>query len=239
MRQSTYFISDLHLFCRRFDGERFWDQTLEAAGRAKLFVLGGDIFDFRWTTMATIEDTADEAIRRLETLIASNRECKFHFLMGNHDHHETFLARLERLAQNESNLSWHPYYLRLGTSMFLHGDVASRRMDRESLEKERSRWLRVRKQGRVTNWFYDLAVHARLHVLAYHIAFPKLAVARKILAYLERIGHGATTGVANVYFGHTHLPLSGFAYGGVRFHNCGAPVKGCTFRILEDVVSDS
>lgn len=238
MRQRTYFVSDLHLFCRRFDGERFWNQALEVAARADVFVLGGDIFDFRWTTMAGTEDTADEAARRLETLVAGNRACRFFFLAGNHDYHETFLARLQRLAENESNLSWHPYYLRLGTSMFLHGDVASRRMDRESLEKERSRWLRVRKRGQVANWLYDLAVHARLHMLVYRIAYPKVAVASRILAYLERIEHGPTTGVANVYFGHTHLPLSGFVYHGVRFFNCGAPVKGCTFRILEDVVSE-
>ena len=236
MRQKTCFVSDLHLFCRRFDGERFWQQSLEAAGQAKTFVLGGDIFDFRWTKLATIEETADEAIRRLKTLVASNRDCDFHFLLGNHDHHETFLVRLEPVAENEPNLFWHPYFVRLGSSLFLHGDVATRRMGAESLEEQRNRWLRVRKQGRVSNWLYDRVVQARLHKLTYHIVYPRRAVARNILTYLERIGHGPSTGIEDVYFGHTHLLLTGFTDGGVRLHNCGAPVRGCTFRILEDVV---
>jgi UDP-2,3-diacylglucosamine pyrophosphatase LpxH len=238
MRQQTYFISDLHLFCRRFDGERFWQKTREAAGHARVFVLGGDIFDFRWTTMSTIEDTVDEAIRRLQLLVADNRECMFHFILGNHDHHKAFLKRLKQLEQIESNLSWHPYYFRHGASLFLHGDVASNKMNHESLKRKRSRWLHVRKRGRIANRLYDVAVCAHAHTLVYRIVYPKHVVAKRLLAYLEGIGHGPMTGVANVYFGHTHLPLSGYTHGGVRFHNCGAPVKGCTFRILEDVVSD-
>ena len=236
MPQETFFISDLYLFCRRFDGERFWDRVLTAAGQAEAFVLGGDIFDFRWTRLATIEETAEEGLRMLETLVASNRDCEFYFIVGNHDHHETFLARLECAAWNEPNLSWHPYFVRLGSSLFLHGDVATRRMDQQALAKERSRWLRSGRKGPVANWLYDLAVHAHLHQLVYQIAYPRRAVARNILTYLERIGHGPGTGIEDVYFGHTHLPLFGFTYEGVRLHNCGAPVKGCTFRILEDVV---
>ncbi len=29
MHRTTYFVSDLHLFCRRFDGERFWNRLLD------------------------------------------------------------------------------------------------------------------------------------------------------------------------------------------------------------------
>lgn len=234
MHRPTYFVSDLHLFCRRFDGERFWSRLFDVARRAAAVVLGGDIFDFRWTTLPTLEDSADEAIRRLASLVGTNRRCDFHYLLGNHDHHELFVPRLERLAQDASNLSLHPYYLRLGTSVFLHGDVATRAMGAAELEKERRRWLRVRKQGRVANWAYDWSVRVSLHRLVYHVVYPPQAVARRILAYLEQIEQGPASGVTDVYFGHTHLAMSHFEHGGIRFHNGGAPVRNCEFRILEE-----
>ena len=137
MHQTTYFVSDLHLFCRRFDGEQFWNRLLEVSKHAKTVVLGGDIFDFRWTTLPTIEHSANEAIQMLTSLVQKNRECEFHYLLGNHDHHQSFVRRLKRLAGDESNLSRHPYYLRLGRSLFVHGDVATRPMGPEQLEKQR------------------------------------------------------------------------------------------------------
>ena len=237
MHRPTYFVSDLHLFCRRFDGERFWNRLFDIGKRAAAVVLGGDIFDFRWTTLPTIADSADEAIRRLASLVETNRQCEFHYLLGNHDHHELFVPPLERLARDESNLSFHPYYLRLGNRLFLHGDVATRAMRADELEKERRRWLRVRKQGRVANWAYDWSVRVSLHRLVYRVAYPRQAVARRILVYLEQIEQGPDTGVTDVYFGHTHLAMSHFERDGIRFHNCGAPVRNCEFRILEEMVS--
>ena len=40
--------------------------------------------------------------------------------------------------------------------------------------------------------------------------------------------------MTDVYFGHTHLAMSHFEQDGIRFHNCGAPVRSCEFRILEE-----
>ena len=236
MHRATYFVADLHLFCRRFDGQRAWKRLLEASKQAAAVVLGGDIFDFRWTTLPTIEDSAHEAIRRLTSLVRTNRQCEFHYLLGNHDHHQSFVPRLQRLALAEPNLSCHPYYLRLGETLFLHGDVATRTMGAEQLEKERRRWLQVRKQGRVANSAYDWSVRLGLHKLAYRLAYPRRTVARRILAYLEQIDEGPGSGVTDVYFGHTHVALSHFEYEGIRFHNGGAPVRRCAFRILEPSV---
>lgn len=97
-----------YLFCRRFDGERAWDKLLELSRRATMVVLGGDIFDFRWTTRPTIEQSAQEAIQLLASLVRKNRRCEFHYVMGNHDHHQLFLSRLDDLAGDEANFSWHP-----------------------------------------------------------------------------------------------------------------------------------
>jgi UDP-2,3-diacylglucosamine pyrophosphatase LpxH len=238
MHETTYFVSDLHLFCRRFDGERFWNRLLELSKHANTVVLGGDIFDFRWTTLPTVEHSGREAIQMLTSLVRKNRECEFHYVLGNHDHHQSFIRRLERLAGDESNLSRHPYYLRLGGSLFLHGDVAARPMGPKQLENKRRRWLPVRKQGRLANWAYDASVRVGFHRLAYRLAYPSKTAARRILVYLNQIGQGPAAGVTHVYFGHTHLAMSDFEHDGLRFHNCGAPIRGSAFRILEQVVAD-
>jgi len=238
MHQATYFVSDLHIFCSRFRGQESWNRLLELSKRATTVVLGGDIFDFRWTTLPTIERSADVAIQMLTSLVRQNRQCQFHYVLGNHDNHRAFVVRLERLAGDESNLSLHPYYLRLGGSLFLHGDVATRGWGPEQLENKRRRWLQARRQGRFANLAYDASVGVGLHRLVYRLAYPPKAATRRILAYLGQIGQGPGGGLTDVYFGHTHLALSNYECGGIRFHNGGAPIRGSAFRILEQVVAE-
>jgi UDP-2,3-diacylglucosamine hydrolase len=52
------------------------------------------------------------------------------------------------------------------------------------------------------------------------------------LNYIDQIGHGPASGVEHVYFGHTHRELNNYRYGGVSFHNGGAPMHGVPFRIV-------
>ena len=65
------------------------------------------------------------------------------------------------------------------------------------------------------------------------VVFPTRLVVRRILRYLRAIGHGPETGLRHVCFGHTHVPLSGYRYEGVQFHNGGAPIRGVPFQIME------
>ena len=185
---------------------------LAAAVEADTFILGGDIFDFVWTTHGTIAETVDEAVRWLETLVVDAPHCQFHFLLGNHDCHGPFVKRLAALEASARNFCWHPFFLRLGDTVFLHGDVADRSMDEEDLANRRARHDQMKKKGPWMHLLYDLVVFARLHNTACLLAYPKILVARRILAYLGRIGHGPRTGVQHVYFGHTHVPMSHYEY---------------------------
>ncbi len=228
-----YVVSDLHLFSKRTTAGRHAETLLEAAGRADVFVLNGDIFDFRWTTLPSVKDTIDEAIRWLERITKRFPDCHFHFILGNHDAHHAFEEKLAHLAKGTSNLNWHPYYLRLGGKVFLHGDVciSSGRPHPTSLERYRARWRKEgRKRGKFNNMLYDAAVQARLHKAIHHLAFPRKRTARSLLTYLEHVGGDAVDGVDSVYFGHTHVAMSGYEYGGIRFHNSGAPMKGVRFK---------
>jgi UDP-2,3-diacylglucosamine hydrolase len=232
-RKKSYFVSDLHLFSRRSRAERHSQAIQDAASKAHTFVLGGDIFDFRWTTLPTINETIDSAVRWLDELSGAHPDCDFHFVLGNHDSNERFVARLAELAEGTPNLAWHDYFLRKGSGIFLHGDVSDRHTTPEMLARARQRCLVDKKHGAAANMLYDWAVRARLHKLAMHVTKPKKTVARRLLSYLRHVGHGPESGLKNVYFGHTHAALSNYHYGGVAFHNSGAPIDGLDFQILE------
>jgi len=235
MGRRSYFVSDLHLFSRRSQAAEHAEALQGAAARAKTFVLGGDIFDFRWSTLESTQATVEAAIHWLDELVGSHRNCDFHFVLGNHDCNARFVAALEKYARKMPNLVAHPYLLRIGRSVFLHGDVVDHpQMCATRLSHRRKHWSRdERRRGAVKNMLYDWAVQARLHQLCGKMVHPKKRVARRILGYLDRIGQGAESGTENVYFGHTHQSLSGYRHNEVAFHNPGAPIAGLDFRIVE------
>jgi len=231
--KKCYFVSDLHLLAKRSQAHRYWGRLERAVSQASVFVLGGDIFDFRWATTATPALAVQEAIGWLEGLAKTYSQCQFHFIVGNHDHHWGFLCRLDGLAEKYSNFHWHPYYLRLGEHLFMHGDAAERKMTPEKLAEYRIRWHHRPRRGPVMSRLPALLVASRLPRALSPFVYPKRRVARRILAYLQRIGHGPEQGVRHVYFGHIHRGFSDYRYRGLTFHNTGAPLRGHRFRLLE------
>lgn len=231
--RKTYFVSDLHLFARRSQADRHFEKLRHCATHAEHFVLGGDIFDFRWSQARTVHHAVTDALEWLSALTIECPNCQFHLLLGNHDFHQEFIDRLVVLEKTIPNLSWYPYYFRLGSSVFLHGDVADRVMSEETLTTARSRWLHRKQRGPLLSRLYDLVIAANLHRPVPYLRYRKRVVARRILAYLESVGQGPNEGIENVYFGHTHQSLLGYQYGGLHFHNAGAPMRGVRFQILE------
>jgi UDP-2,3-diacylglucosamine pyrophosphatase LpxH len=231
-----FFISDLHLLANRSKAWKYLDDIIRSAKRAENFVLGGDIFDFRWARTKSHRQSVAKAITWLDDLVRPCPRCQFHFVLGNHDFNQAFINQLDDLAQELPNLSWNRYYLRLGNSMFLHGDVADREYhDAQSLSAAREEWLYTRRRGPFLSRLYDVVVLTRLHKPFPHLVYSKRIVARRILSYLEQIGQGPEAGVRNVYFGHTHKHMTNYVYGGLVFHSGGAPIKGLKFRILDAV----
>jgi UDP-2,3-diacylglucosamine hydrolase len=227
-----YFVSDLHLFANRSNAHRYLEQIARTASLAKAFVLGGDIFDFRWARIPTLR-AVDVAAEWIEELALSSPQCQFHLVLGNHDYHQALIDKLIELEKRVHNLSWHRFYVRLGDSVFLHGDVADKEMDARMLAEAREEWLDARRRGPFLSKLYDVVVMTRLHKSVPHLVYAKRIVVRRILKYLESIGQGPNNGVRDVYFGHTHRKLSNYHYRGLTFHNGGAPIKGVKFRILE------
>jgi hypothetical protein len=233
MPAAHFFVSDLHLFSRRSLAPQHKTALHDAAAKASTFVLGGDIFDFRWSTLPSHDRTVGAAIGWLEDLTAVNPGCSFHFVFGNHDYNRQFVAALDRLSSRTKNLDWHRTHLRLGDSLFLHGDVADKpQLCHEKLLLRRQKyWEDEVAKGNVANAIYDWAIHARLHHLS-KLVHRHRRVTSRLLHYVERIGHGLESGLKHVYFGHTHHAMSNYQRGGVLFHNGGAPMKGLEFRIV-------
>ena len=184
-----YFVSDLHLLANRSDAHRYLEEIVRAASRAEAFVLGGDIFDFRWCRVPILK-AVDRASHWLEELTASSAGCQFHLVLGNHDYHQAFIDRLAELERRVSNLAWHRYYVRLGSSVFLHGDVANKEMDARMLTESRDKWLDRRRRGPLASLLYDVVVLTRLHKPMPHLIFAKRIVVRRISRYLDSIGQG-------------------------------------------------
>ncbi len=227
-----YFVSDLHLFANRSNAHQYLEEIAHTASRAETFVLGGDIFDFRWSSIPILK-AVDRASNWLEELANTCPHCQFHVVLGNHDYHRAFIDRLIELEGRTANLVWHRYYVRLGSSVFLHGDVANKVMDARMLAEARDEWLDHRRRGPFLSKLYDVVVATRLHKPVPRLVFARRIVVRRILKYLESIGEGPGAGVRDVYFGHTHRRLSNYHYHGLAFHNGGAPIKGTKFRIVE------
>ena len=227
-------VADLHLFSRRSRAEEYLPSIRTAAGEADLFVLAGDTFDYKWAYQRCAESFADHARDWLANLAGERPSCRFQFILGNHDHHPALISRLGELSAQLPNFSWDPWFLRHGSAIFLHGDVANGFVTSERLAKFRERCKQhKRRPGAVQGRIYDALIAARIHTCSAGVMFPPRRVARRITRYLDHIGHGSGAGTRDVFFGHTHRPLNGFEHGGMRFHNPGAPIKGTQFRILK------
>jgi len=233
--QTVYVVSDLHMFCKRSQCLDHLDHLHRAADLADLFVFNGDTFDFKWTTLPSVEATVEQALNFLADFARKHPNCQIHVNLGNHDHIAPFIKGLNKLERETENLSWHPFYLRVNNTVFLHGDVANRKMRHHHLERYRAAWMRHKtKQGLMKNRIYDAAFRAKAHVAVSRLAFlPHRRTTSRVTAYLDDIGHGEASGVDQVYFGHTHVAVRGYRYRGVTFHNGGAPMHGMEFTLLK------
>ncbi len=229
-------VSDLHLFCKRSQAHLHSEALDQAISEAGICVLNGDIFDFRWSIFNSVERTVCEAMGWLDGLVGRHPHCRFHFVFGNHDSVRPFIDALEDYAADSPRLSCHHDLLRLNTAVFLHGDVADRKMTQAEFEAARRLWHYDRRRGRLVNRAYDLAFWLGAHRTIPRIVFPREVVAGRLMHYLDAVGHGRGSGVTDVYYGHTHVAVQGFRYGGLSFHNSGAPMPRLGFSILRTTV---
>ena len=226
-----HFVSDLHLLASRSFGDDLLKPIRNAAAQSSDFVLGGDIFDFRWSTLASSRESVHVASQWVRCLVEEFSHCRFHYVLGNHDHHAAFLTQLDELAGETANFQWHPLCLRIRNTVFLHGDAADGHADGASLIQARERGLDEEPKHPYWHRLYDVVVKTGIHKPAPRLVHPDRRVLRRLTTWLEAEGHGASSGVRSVYFGHTHRPME-MEYQGVWFHNGGGAIRGQSCRVL-------
>lgn len=234
----SFFLSDLHLFSSRSTAAAYESEMNRCIQTAHTVILGGDIFDFKWSRYATLRASVDEAVRWLEDLVTQYKDCSFYYLLGNHDSHPDFVLELDKLAFQHANLQWQPHLLRLGSCVFLHGDVIDGGLDHQSIDARRRKHEDKPLPMAYRHWLYDAAVQAKLHCLVANVARRHGWVLKKVYRYLAEQGLNSETGVKDVYFGHTHRPLRSVEYRGLRFHNGGASIRGVSFHIVQTLIPD-
>jgi len=223
-------VSDLHLFARRSCAEERMRSLQEPLSRAGLVILNGDTFDFRWSEHGNFDDSRAAAIQWLRSLVSKFSNCEVHYILGNHDCLESFTSDLESLSKSSSAFHWHRRWLRIGSSLFLHGDCVHRMMDGNGLELYRETWVNDSPRGHgaaVAYRFIDILGITRFGQ-AWH--FPAQRALRRLAHYLEDVQPRWTDTFSDCYFGHTHRPFSNRLFRGVRFHNTGSAIRGMPFN---------
>ena len=221
---SVCFVSDLHLFAERSRGEQYRPALVTAARRSQWCVLGGDIFDFRWSTLPSLRATLEAARDWLNQLVKDAPNTRFHLVLGNHDDHPLFRSELPTVCEaTDGQFEWSRYLWRLGDAVFLHGDVADRRMSDLHL-RERRDTTRHDQPGKLQHGAYRWVVRTGLHEIIPVVRYSRRRVASRISHYLRAMKCGPEAGVRQVCFGHTHRDLDEYHYKGLVFHNGGAPI---------------
>lgn len=230
-------VSDLHMFCRRSRAESYFGEIERAIQESDIFVFNGDIFDFRWSTLEGVLSTVSVSIEWLCAMVSVAPDCQFYYILGNHDNVQVFMDALDELCESLPNLERYSHYLKLGTHLFLHGDVTNEKMTASDLADYRRGWLHEEQRGALMNGIYDVAFGLGIHRLLNRWAFPTDQIISRLQYYLEDIGEGSGSDTEHVFFGHTHVVVEGVERDGQRFTNGGAPMRAIRFRVLRTEVS--
>lgn len=216
------FVSDLHLFSPRSDASHIPELLEQTGDSDRCIVLGGDIFDFRWSIRGSHQLTLAAAINWLEELLERTGQAHLRFIPGNHDCHPEFLQLLTQLAQQRPRFEWFEHHFQLGNSLFLHGDILDAK---GNLQSYRARFHHEHPQTGFKHRLYDGVVALRLHKLVPLLRHRPELTCRRLLALIATLPISQQNAVEKIFFGHTHAPIFGHQSHGIRFYNPGAALK--------------
>ncbi|HEX5221717.1 MAG TPA: metallophosphoesterase [Verrucomicrobiae bacterium] len=225
-------LSDLHLFARRSRGDTRFENVRRLLSKADLLVLNGDIFDFRWSTIGNQSKTLSAALDWLNTLAGNLPACQIHFIVGNHDCTASFKGGLTDLARALPSFQWHEHLLQLGPLLFVHGDCAHRRMDKDGLLRLRTSWERDWRWTPAMAVAYEYVDRLGITKRVHEFHFPRQKTVERLVFYLDSSCPGWRKTTRDCYFGHTHLPFANHEHDGIRFHNTGSAIHNLEFNPL-------
>ena len=215
-------VSDLHLFAGRSDGETLFDRILPRLGTAKILVLNGDTFDFRWSHFSSEEESIEAGLCWLQKLRNLFPTLEIHYVLGNHD----CLTRFRERIPSHPKFHLHEDHLRLGSHLFLHGDCSNWGMTPEKLRQYRQAWSQDSPKGTLSRKLYRLVDACGLSRLFHQLYFREAATVARVAGFLN----DELENVSKCYFGHSHMPFSSHLHDGVTYFNTGSGIRGMGFN---------
>jgi UDP-2,3-diacylglucosamine hydrolase len=220
-----YVVSDLHLFTPWSGADDYLSAMHTAAAGADFFVLNGDVVDFRWSDRGSVEATADAAVAWVRELAGPHPDCRFVYVMGNHDRCRLLADGLKALGTDVPNVEARAAHARIGAALFVHGDLFLTHPAEDPLAPELRG--RMRQPPTVFNRAYGT-----LHAMRGHRALRLVFWKRWCASRIRRALGSAEAGLTDVYFGHTHVPFADYRHGPLAFHNTGSAIRGLRWNML-------
>ncbi len=218
------FVADLHLLSPRSIGQEAMVDLSRLSQDRDCIVLGGDIFDFRWSTQGGHTATLVAARNWLEQLLDRTPETQIVYLPGNHDCHPDFLQVLETLSLAVDRFRWAEHFVQIADCLFLHGDV----LDAGSVARlgsYRQKFHHELPQSALAHRSYDMAVSMRIHKLVPFLRHKPARTCQRLLSTLNDLQLTSPISPRRIYFGHTHVPIHGLKVEQVEFFNPGASLR--------------
>ena len=220
-------VSDLHLFSRRSDIKKYFQDIKSAASEVDYIVLNGDIIDLPWANQESPARTFFVAKIWLENLIKKYPKCQFIYILGNHDCCVGLVEVLDMLTVKYSNFEHHPDYFKLGNKLFFHGDLL---LKPKPHLKRTKLFDRYKIRSGVSLAFYKALIDSGIHTAASKL-FTERNCSRWIYRTLEK--ESVAQDIDHVYFGHTHNAFENYEYEGLVFHNSGSTLKNSHLQLLK------
>jgi len=139
--------SDLHighlisLFTPDSEAMTVWHKAVQ---RSQHIVYVGDIYELLFIKKdkgadkkETVENAIAAGLLDLERQLKTHPDKFFHFVLGNHENLKDFRAGLDALARYP-NFEWHPEAIKIGETIFTHGDLQKAKHGKNDTERPMS-----------------------------------------------------------------------------------------------------
>ncbi len=223
--QSCVFVSDLHLFSSRSDADSNVQRLSEFQSESQCIVLGGDIFDLRWSRKGGLQPTTDAALAWLYQLLDQTGQSRILYLAGNHDCHPQFAKAMQSLSEECQRFHWFEHALQIGDSLFIHGDILHAEPYSGGLSSYRAKHHQHESPHPLLNQAYDLAVSMRLHKAVARLGNSPKSTCARLQSLVKGLPPQCEHRVRRIFFGHTHVSIPGLELGDQTFFNPGAMLK--------------
>ena len=235
-RASGYVVSDLHIFTEWTSIDSYIEEIRSAAAKSDFFVLNGDIFDFKWSTLPTSQKTVEQAVKWLKNICQSAPDCSFYYILGNHDAHIKMPPALQNLKKQVKNFNWSATHFFIGSYLFLHGDLLFTLKKKSPFSRPPEKYLKSEPKHRILSKGYNIAIGMGAHRFVTSMMNTRQCASYSY-AVLKKHSISEMKVTTDVFLGHTHASFSNFKFKDLIFHNTGSAVADlhCNIINLKDV----